>query len=88
MGAIIQVVPHKPPAIPRKGWNTNENVIEIFYDALTGVLTGGSDITSYVVMWDQGLGGAMSVLRGVATPNLALTVLLDSGITSGTIYKF
>lgn len=87
-GVLVEVVPHKPPTIPRKGWNTNENVIEIFYDALTGVTTGGSSILSYVILWDQGLGGAMSVLKGVATPNLALTVLLDTGITSGTTYKF
>ena len=87
-GALIEVVPHKPPTIPRKGWATNENVIEIFYDALTGVKTGGSSILSYVVLWDQGLGGSMSVLRGVSSPNLALTVLLDTGITSGTFYKF
>lgn len=50
--ALIEVVPHKPPTIPRKGWNTNENVIEIFYDALTDENTGGSNILSYVVLWD------------------------------------
>lgn len=30
----------------------------------------------------------MSVLRGVSSPNTALTVLLDTSITSGTFYKF
>ena len=84
----MEVPPHKPPTIPRKGWATNENVIEIFYDNITGSLTGGSIITSFGILWDQGLGGAMTVLRGVSTPNLALTVLLDIGITSGTFYKF
>lgn len=82
------IPPHKPPTIPRKGWATNENVIEIFYDALTGLLTGGSPITSYGILWDQGLGGAMSVLKGVSTPNLALSMLKDTEITSGTFYKF
>lgn len=87
--ALIEVVPHKPPTIPRKGWNTNENVIEIFYDALTNEVTGGSQILSYVILWDQGLGdGNFVVLKGVSTPNLALTVLLDTGITSGTFYTF
>jgi len=51
-GVLIVVPPHKPPTIPRKGWATNENVIEIFYDAITGVLTGGSQITSYGILWD------------------------------------
>ena len=41
-GVLVVIPPHKPLTIPRKGWATNENVIEIFYDALTGVLTGGS----------------------------------------------
>lgn len=87
--ALIQVVPHKPPTIPRKGWNTNENVIEIFYDALTGELTGGSAILSYVILWDAGSGdGNFVVLKGVSTPNLSLTVLIDQGISSGTFYTF
>ncbi len=30
----------------------------------------------------------MTVLKGVSTPNTLLTVLLDSGISSGTFYKF
>ena len=52
LGALIEVVPHKPPTLIRKGWNTNENVIEIFYDALTGLTNGGSPILSYVILWD------------------------------------
>lgn len=30
----------------------------------------------------------MSILKGVSSPNTALTVVLDTGITSGTFYKF
>jgi hypothetical protein len=65
--ALVEVVPHKPPTIPSKGWNTNENVIEIFYDQITGVLTGGSPILSYVILWDAGTGdGNFVVLKGVS----------------------
>jgi len=85
---LVEVPPLKPPTIPRKGWATNENVIEIFYDNITGSLTGGSKITSFGILWDQGLGGAIIVIKDVSTPNMALTVLLDTGITSGTFYKF
>lgn len=30
----------------------------------------------------------MTVLTGISTPNLALTVLINTGIISGTFYKF
>jgi hypothetical protein len=30
----------------------------------------------------------MSILMGDVTPNLATTILINSGITSGTLYKF
>jgi hypothetical protein len=51
-GVLVVVPPLKPPTIPRKGWATNENVIEIFYDSIIGTLTGGSEITSYGILWD------------------------------------
>ena len=51
-------------------------------------MTGGSPITSYVILWDQGLGGALSILMGDTTPNLSTDILITSGITSGTTYTF
>jgi hypothetical protein len=51
-------------------------------------MTGGSPITSYVILWDQGLGGALSVLMGTTTPNLSTDILITTGITSGTNYTF
>jgi len=52
------------------------------------VATGGSAITSYVVYWDQGLGGGFSILTGDPTPNTSTNILVTSGISSGTTYKF
>ena len=51
-------------------------------------MTGGSPITSYVILWDQGLGGALSILIGETTPNLSTDILITAGITSGTTYTF
>jgi hypothetical protein len=51
-GVLVVVPPLKPLTIPRKGWASNENVIEIFYDSIVGTLTGGSEITSYGILWD------------------------------------
>jgi titin len=84
--ALIEVVPHKPNT-PRRAAQTHETQIELEYDALTGVATGGSPILSYVVKWDQGTGSYVN-LAGDLTPNLATTVLFTTGISSGVSYEF
>jgi hypothetical protein len=55
---------------------------------LVGDETGGSPITSYVVLWDQGLGGSLVALLGDASPNLDTSVTFNSGIVSGEPYVF
>jgi len=87
-GALIETVPHIPTIAPTRGSNTGETQVEVIITPLTGLETGGSPITSYVILWDQGLGGAFSVLKGDVTPNLDTTNLFTSGITSGTVYRF
>jgi titin len=84
--ALVEVVPHKPNT-PVRGALTHETQIELTYDTLTGVATGGSPILSYVVTWDQGTGNYVT-LAGDSTPNLATTVLFTTGISSGGSYNF
>lgn len=52
VGALIQTVPHIPTIAPTSGTSTGETQIELTITALTGVATGGSPITSYVILWD------------------------------------
>ena len=41
-----------------------------------------------MVLWDQGLGGALTPLLGDSSPNLDTSVTFNTGITSGETYVF
>lgn len=45
-------------------------------------------MTSYVIYWDQGLGGSLTALSGSNVNELKTVYLFVSGITSGGNYKF
>jgi hypothetical protein len=51
-GALIETVPHQHASAPTRGSLTYETQIHLEYAVLTGGETGGSTITSYVVLWD------------------------------------
>lgn len=53
---------------------------------MTGDQTGGSAITSYVISWDLGLGGAYTDLTEVS--DLQTSQIFLAGITSGAYYNF
>lgn len=88
VGALVETVPHQHASAPTRGALTYETQIEVEYAALAGVETGGSPITSYVVLWDQGLAGALTPLLGDSSPNLETSVTFNTGITSGETYVF
>lgn len=50
--------------------------------------TGGSSITSYVVSWDKGLGGAFTDLSGHETNDLSTDLIYLTDISSGVYYQF
>jgi hypothetical protein len=52
------------------------------------VETGGSPILSYVVLWDQGLGGSLVARLGDVIPNLDTSVIINTGVSSGVEYRF
>ncbi len=62
----------------------------ISWDELTAdtIETGGSDITEYVLLWNDGDGNAPSIALPVGSSGLATTHPINSGITSGNRYKF
>jgi hypothetical protein len=81
-------VPHIPSSAPSRGSNTGETQIELILTPLTGTNTGGSPITSYIVLWNSGSGSTMSILLGDIIPNTLTTVLITTGISSGNTYRF
>jgi hypothetical protein len=56
--------------------------------SLTGEATGGSSVTSYVVYWDQGLGGDLVPLIGSSVNQLNTEFIFVNGISSGVNYVF
>jgi len=51
-GARIETVPLKPSTMPSRGSFTSQTQINLLISQLTGLDTGGSSITSYVIYWD------------------------------------
>jgi hypothetical protein len=54
VGPLIEQVPHKPPTAPTKNYSTTQSMLVVNYLPLEGSANGGSSVTSYSVMWDQG----------------------------------
>ena len=82
-GALIETVPQTPASAPARGEETGEAQVQLLYTPLAGSATGGSPITSYIIWWDQGQGGALTALAGQTAPNLALSLIISTGIASG-----
>jgi hypothetical protein len=87
-GAVIVTIPTDPAAAPTRNEDeTDTTQVTVDLVEVADSDTGGSDITSYVVYWDQGeLGANWYELSGDSSPNLETTVTSDSGIVSGDSY--
>jgi hypothetical protein len=51
-------------------------------------LTGGSQIISYIVSWDQGLGGSFTELSGDSEHSLETSLIFVTDIVSGVYFRF
>ena len=51
-GALIEMVPHKPPTAPTKNYATTQNSLVIDYLHLVGTADGGSEVLCYQVQWN------------------------------------
>jgi hypothetical protein len=57
IGATIQVAPLQPALPPYRGSLTSTTQIEVLIAPLTGSLTGGASISSYLIEYDAGSNG-------------------------------
>ena len=55
-GAVVEIVPWQPSTTPRRGSQTTETQLEVTWDYLTGLSTGGSTILSYELQLNTGSG--------------------------------
>lgn len=86
-GATVATVPQAPSTVPTEGSGTTTSQLVVEWAALTGDATGGSAITSYELVIDDGAGGAFSEVVGLSSDFTALTTTITSSISSGLTYK-
>ena len=83
----IATIPNNPSSAPVV-LEYSEQSITIEMPAMTAANNGGSDITSYVLFWDNGLNGIdFTSLIGENSLNLIRT-FTATGLTSGHEYQF
>ncbi len=73
---------------PMRGEATTVNQIELNWQALTGVDTGNSPVTSYNLVWDAGLGDCTLNLVGFSIPYTGLSYVVTQGLSPDTTYCF
>ena len=96
---LIEGVPTFAPQ-PREGAGTDAGQIEVEWDAVVltreppsqvanVVETGNSEITSYVIQWDEGSGETTwTTLAGVASEFTGQSYTFTAGVTQGVTYAF
>ena len=87
VGAVIQVPPSQMGQ-PTRGSATTETQIQVNWNALTGVSTGGSAITSYNLQWDQGNGTYVDLIGQTGSEQTLTTYTQTSGVSAGQTYNF
>ena len=84
----METVPEDPTTAPRRGVDTDDTQAEVEWDEITGDSTGGSDITSYELVMNDGAGGTVfTAIVGNPTDFTSLSHT-ETGLTSGATYKF
>jgi hypothetical protein len=88
IGALVEVIPQAPVNPPRRGVKTNEVRLGVDWDFLTTYeMRGGTDIDSYELQIDDGLGGNFLEVVGFTSYYSLNSILISSNINSGFTYK-
>lgn len=75
-------------AAPTRGSATSTTQIEVDWSLLTNPSNGGSEVTSYQLVWDAGTGSTTSSLVGLLAPYTQASYVVTTGVTLGSTYKF
>lgn len=90
LGALIEIVPHKPAVAPMRDPTTLRQRLVINVTPITGTLTGGADIMSYELQMSTSVSGTFNSLEG-GEPNTYKTTtqfIVTNGIVAGQTYIF
>lgn len=86
--ADVKGVPLKPPSAPTSGAGSSTTQIEVVIAPLTGNDTGGSQILSYHIEFDDATAGASwTELQGLSTNSLQTSHTV-TGLTMARAYRF
>lgn len=86
-GAHVALVPHTMVA-PARGSATSTTQIEVDWSLLVDPSNGGSEVTSYQLVWDAGTGSTTSSLVGLLSPYTQASYVVTTGVTLGSTYRF
>jgi hypothetical protein len=88
--ALFAAAPTAPTLGPATDASiTQQDRIKVTWPAATSANNGGSEVTSYSLEMDDGMGGDFAILTGQeGTPFLTLTYTVYSGIRQGVTYRF
>lgn len=81
-GALVALVPHTMAA-PTRGSATSTSQIEVDWTLLSDPSNGGSDATSYQLVWDEGTGPTSTSLVGLLSPYTQASYVVTTGVTLG-----
>jgi hypothetical protein len=85
----VSVLPKKPTQTPFRGDDTSPSQIQVKWNLLDlDTENGGSQILSYNLQWDAGNGVVNVNLEGYSTAYLHSDLIVTSGVSAGTLYKF
>jgi hypothetical protein len=73
--------------IPSRGDLTSETTLQVLWDELSGINTGGAAIDSYNLRWDAGVGVWDDVTGEDGNYQLDLFYVITSGVTGGETYQ-
>lgn len=89
IGALVEVLPSAPIYAPTRGELTDQTKIDVRWEFLIGeAQTGGSEIISYELQTDDGLGGDFEEVVGRSSVYTLNSRVITSNIDSGRTYRF
>ena len=85
----MSAIPDTPLSGPASDPTYSDNTkMKILYGPQTYLQNGGSDILSYELQMDNGLGGNFTSLIGFNSSSLETSYIVSTGLVTGLMYRF
>lgn len=89
LSVVLAGVPEDPPSAPSSDTGVTDNSkIKVLYSPPLTYDNGGSEILSYELQMDNGLGGSFVSLIGYSSDSMETTYTITENIATGKMYRF